>query len=118
MDPIETAPSTNPLVPYRDVEIVDTQGKTQGVRIHELKIAQFDKAAELIMDEIGLIQLCSGKPAGWVVANVTPRSLEPLAIAVKEVNPDFFKWAGRRMAMLQSVAPGAVETILGRAGRV
>lgn len=106
----EQAETQNP--PHKDVPIVRLDGGTENLRILELPMDKWDDAAGVMLDELALVNMCTTKPPGWVRKNVSGRSMAALADAVEEVNAPFFAYCARRMARLQQMAPGAVESIL------
>jgi hypothetical protein len=87
---------SNTLFGGRLVKVTLMDESEAEFKVRQLPLGDYEKAFDLIDDEIALVALICGHPKSWA-DNLTPESYETLHAVAQEVNAKgFFAWSKRR----------------------
>lgn len=87
---------TETLFGGRTVAVLHEDSSREEIKVHQLRLADYERAYAMLDDEMGLTAFCCGKEKGWVLT-LQPESYELLQSAAREVNQrGFFSFAARR----------------------
>lgn len=122
MNPLD--PKTIALNGGVQLAILLTEGREENVIVRQLPLADYERAFNVLADEIAFVGLLCGKDKKWAL-QLTPASYEQIHTLGKEVNEKgFFVFAGRRTeslaaqtgAMLAMLPPETVKLALQTSG--
>jgi hypothetical protein len=92
-----------------EIEAMLATGKAEAVLVRQIPVGEWNKAAEVMFDELRFLDLVCNRAAGWSVG-LAPGSVSLLTAKAEEVNADFFGYAARRIQRIQRYMPDALTT--------
>jgi len=102
--------SNNTLFGGRLATVAFLDGRTEEITVRQLPLRDYERAFNILDDELALTALICGKDKAWLTGSkedgsdgLQPESYEALRAAAQEVNGNgFFAWSQRRAERLHA----------------